>query len=125
MKGFLVLLFPLIFFSCNKKEEPINRIDYQVFFQAKNDLPTFSVQYSAENNTSKTLGSFTKTNWVSEAVRDKKRGEFVSFTVNTNNVEGTYTMQILLNTVVFLEKKGQINFPSGAKTLSGNIPPQL
>ena len=119
MKYLFFLLTIIAVVSC-KKEDPEEqaRVTYKVTETASSGA-SFSVTYSAENNSTRTEGPITGSSWSSSVVRDKKRGDFVSLTLESTSA-GSFTMQIYMNSVLWQEK--QVSNPYSAVTLSGNLP---
>lgn len=112
--GLLVCLF-----SC-KKEDPatIARVTYTVS-ESSPDAPTYTVTYTAAGSSSQSTGGLTASSWSSPVV-ELKRGDFVSFNLQSSSASGDFTMSVYLNGVLW-ESKTATN-PNCNVTISGDLP---
>jgi hypothetical protein len=117
MKNIVFILFcSIAFFSC-RKEEKKHKVIYKVAVISGH--PTFTVQYSAENNTTKTAGPLTSSSWLSPKVEDRETGNVVSLTLESKG-GASYNMYIYVDG--YLEQEGRMDDPYGPKTISVEIP---
>lgn len=121
MRYCLILLSVITIAACKKEPDPEDqaRVTYEVV-ETSSATPSFSVSYSAENNSTKTEGPISSSSWKSGTVSDKKRGDFVSFTLESSSGSGTFKMRIYMNGVLWMEEDASIPFTP--KTISGNLP---
>lgn len=121
MRSLLVLLCLLAAVSCKKEPAPEEqaRVTYEVV-ETSTATPVFTVSYSGENNSTNTEGPISSASWKSQTVTDKKRGDFVSFTLESNSGSGSFKMRIYMNGVLWMEES--VDIPFTPKTISGNLP---
>lgn len=121
MKNALVMLTVTTLLSCKKETDPEKqaRVTYKVI-ETSATTPSYTVSFSAENNSTRTEGPIISDSWTSETIRDKERGDFVSFTLESQGSSGSFTMQIYMNSVLWQEM--QVDNPYSPATLSGNLP---
>jgi len=115
----LISIIVLIFSACRKEEEELHQVSY-VVIETSNDSPQYSVKYAADNGNTKVVGGITEASWSSESIMNKKRGDFVSLTVESPSAAGAFVARIYFNGVLFLEDK--MYNPHGPITISGNLP---
>lgn len=118
-KVFLLIAIALI--ACKKEPDPEDqaRVTYEVV-ETSSAASAFTVSYSAENNSTRTEGPITASSWKSETIRDKKRGDFVSFTLESSAASGSFKMRIYMNGVLWMEESAFVPFTP--KTISGTLP---
>jgi hypothetical protein len=116
----LIFLFAIVALLSCKKEDPDKqaRVTYKVI-ETSAAAPSYSVSYSSDNNSTRTEGPITSEAWNSPVV-EKERGDFLSFTLESANGTGSFTMRIYMNGVLWQERTA--DNPSSPITLSGNLP---
>lgn len=106
----------LLFISACKKDEKQHSVIYKVTVIAGN--PSYSVNYSGNNNSSISQGPFSATTWISPKIADKVNQDVASFTLSSNG-GGSFNMYIYVDG--FLENESRMDDPYGPKTLSVTI----
>jgi hypothetical protein len=107
--------------ACKKEPDPEEqaRVTYEVV-ETSSSVPSFTVSYTGENSATETEGPISSSSWRSETIKDKKRGDFVSFTLDSNSGSGSFKMRIYMNGVLWMEET--VDIPFTPKTISGNLP---
>jgi hypothetical protein len=116
MKTFIYPVILALFFITCKKDEKKHTVTYKVNVIAGH--PSYSVQYSASDNSTKSEGPMTTEKWTSLPVTDREGGTSVFLTVN-GGTGGTYKMYILIDG--YLEGEGIMDDPYGPRTIEAKI----
>ncbi|MDF2437440.1 MAG: hypothetical protein K0Q95_1816 [Bacteroidota bacterium] len=118
MKKIIYLFATLLFFcvSC-KKEEKKHTVVYKISVLSGN--PSYSVQYSGSNNTTRSEGPMNSKSWTSSTVEGRKAGTSVALTLQGGS-GGSYQMYIIIDGSV--QKEDRMDDPYGPKTITANIP---
>jgi hypothetical protein len=121
MKRWFLIFTVLSFASCKKEPDPDKqaRVTYKVE-ETSSATPSYTVTFSGEGNASQSEGPITAASWTSPIIRDKERGDFVSFTLESTSGSGSFKMKIFMNGVLWQEE--QVDIPFTPKTVSGNLP---
>jgi hypothetical protein len=116
MKNILYITIVLLFcISCRKKEEK-HTVVYKV--SVLHGTPSYSVQYSGSNNTTRSEGPMNTSSWTSPVVEDRNEGTVVSLTLQGGS-GGSYQMYIIIDGSV--EKEDRMDDPYGPKTITAEI----
>lgn len=111
----LLALMTATFAGCKKEEEKC-RIVYQVTTRDGLQLD-FKVYYTGTNGET-IIENHTGPIWTSDVV-EKESGDYVSITVESNESEGSFDINIFKNSVPFFQ--GEMHNPSDPVTVDGNL----
>jgi hypothetical protein len=120
MKNILYVLSGIIIlfcFSC-KKEPKTVYVTYKVM-EISNNTPSYTVGYTLADKSTKTLGSFTQSKWVSDKIEEVDKGTYISLSVEGSG-GGSYDMFIYINGV--LHSRRQADDGHGKQILEAQIP---
>lgn len=117
LKSFLLLgLFLSLAAGCKKQEEEKCRIVYQVTTRDGLALD-FQVSYTGTNGET-IIEDHTGPIWTSEVV-ERERDAFVSITVDSDETNGTFDINIFKNSVPLFQT--EMHNPSAPVTLEGDL----
>ena len=96
MTRFLAIVFILVSFASCEKIEPSKKweVHYQLL-NIGNDIPTYRVNYTLKNGSTKKVGPFNTYNWESEALTEFEEGTSVFLEIEIISGKGQFEMIIL------------------------------